>query len=178
MARSHMVFQVSEGLAKAFHSAKISILLSHLNPCEAVQPNASILDMANDLMRFHKMLATRSSRYSNVSSNGSSLGRNWKDLRYLRSTELCKSKPNTEPRRTKRQRHNQSIAPCHGDKNKLKSSSTEALINYIPQQKARLHSCLRRQGLQLVRVTHCRSFFIWPDLPNVCGFFKQTRGSV
>ena len=87
-------------------------------------------------------------------------------------------RPNTEPRRTKRQRHNQSIAPCHGDKNKLKSSSTEALINYIPQQKARLHSCLRRQGLQLVRVTHCRSFFIWPDLPNVCGFFKQTRGSV
>lgn len=29
-----------------------------------------------------------------------------------------------------------------------------------------------------VGVTHCRSFFIWPDLPNVCRFFKQTRGSV
>ena len=58
----------------------------------------------------------------------------------------------------------------------VKPSSTDQL--QCTPTKARLHSSLRRQGRQLARhflfgPNTLQILFNWPDLPNVCRFFKQ-----
>ena len=104
--------------------------------------------------------------------------------------ELCKSKQkNTEPSRTKRQRHNQSIAACHFGVNtinavklykKLKESSHQALINYnVPQQK---QDCTALCEDKVVNshvifcsdLTHCRYFLIGPTYPMSAGSLNKS----